>query len=141
MKLWVQSLAWLSGLRIRRFGSCGGGCRRGSDPKLLWLWLRPAATAPVRPLAWEPPYAAGVALKKKSTKVHKSCFVQQLFFESSVCWTLHQEGFFFFLKNIPSLEFLLWCNGISGISAAPGCRFSPCLAQWVKVTGVATAVV
>jgi len=26
---------------------------------LLWLWLRPAATAPVRPLAWEPPYTAG----------------------------------------------------------------------------------
>ena len=24
------------------------------------------ATAPIRPLAWEPPYAAGVALKKKT---------------------------------------------------------------------------
>ena len=29
------------------------------DPALLWLWHRPAATAPIRPLAWEPPYAAG----------------------------------------------------------------------------------
>jgi len=28
---------------------------------LLWLWCRPVATAPIRPLAWEPPYAAGVA--------------------------------------------------------------------------------
>ena len=35
------------------------------DPELLWLWGRPAATAPIRPLAWEPPYAAGVALKRQ----------------------------------------------------------------------------
>ena len=41
--------------------SCGVGCRRGSDTELLWLWCRPAATALVRPLVWEPPYAAGVA--------------------------------------------------------------------------------
>ena len=44
--------------------SCGVGCRRGSDPALLWLWRRPVATAPIRPLAWEPPYAAGAALEK-----------------------------------------------------------------------------
>ena len=41
--------------------SCGVGCRRSSDPALLWLWSRLAATALVRPLAWEPPYAAGAA--------------------------------------------------------------------------------
>ena len=28
---------------------------------MLWLWRRPVATAPIRPLAWEPPYAAGAA--------------------------------------------------------------------------------
>ena len=44
--------------------SCGVGRRRGSDPALLWLWHRPAATAPIQPLAWEPPYAAGAALEK-----------------------------------------------------------------------------
>ena len=48
------------------------GHRRGSDPVLLWLWRRPEATAPIRPLAWEPPYAAGVALEK--TKKKKSFF-------------------------------------------------------------------
>uniref|UniRef100_A0A4X1V611 Uncharacterized protein n=1 Tax=Sus scrofa TaxID=9823 RepID=A0A4X1V611_PIG len=37
--------------------SCGVGCRCGLDPALLWLWCRPVATAPIRPLAWEPPYA------------------------------------------------------------------------------------
>ena len=44
---------------------CGGGCRRGSDPAMLWLWCRPAATALIGLLAWEPPYAAGVALKRQ----------------------------------------------------------------------------
>ena len=44
--------------------SCGVDCRLGSDPALLWLWRRPVATAPIQPLAWEPPYAAGAALEK-----------------------------------------------------------------------------
>jgi len=30
------------------------------------------ATAPIRPLAWEPPYAAGVALEKAKTKTEKT---------------------------------------------------------------------
>ena len=37
--------------------SSGVGRRRSSDLALLWLWRRPAATALIRPLAWEPPYA------------------------------------------------------------------------------------
>ena len=44
--------------------SCGVGCRRGLDPALLWFWCRPVSTAPIGPLAWEPPYAAGVAQEK-----------------------------------------------------------------------------
>ena len=51
--------------------SCGVGCRRGSDPVLLWLWHRQVATASIQPLAWEPPYATGVALKDKKTKKKK----------------------------------------------------------------------
>ena len=31
---------------------------------LLWLWRRPASTASIGPLAWEPLYAARAALKK-----------------------------------------------------------------------------
>ena len=45
--------------------------RRGSDPALLWLWRRPAATAPIRPLAWELPYAAGVALEEAERQKKK----------------------------------------------------------------------
>ena len=44
--------------------SCGVGRRRGLDPVLLWLWRRPAATALMGSLAWEPPYAEGEALEK-----------------------------------------------------------------------------
>ena len=48
--------------------SYGVGHRRGSDLALLWLWCRPAAVVLIRPLGWEPPYAAGVALKSKKKK-------------------------------------------------------------------------
>ena len=53
------------------------------DPKLPWAvvwaadtariprWRRPAATALIRPLAWEPPYAAGVATEKTKEKKQK----------------------------------------------------------------------
>ena len=52
--------------------SCGVGRRRGLDPTLLWLWHRPAAIAPIRPLAWEPPHAAGAALEKTDKQTNKT---------------------------------------------------------------------
>ena len=51
--------------------SCGVGHRQGSGLEFLWLWYRPVTTAPIWLLAWEPPYASGVALKKK-TKQQKN---------------------------------------------------------------------
>ena len=52
--------------------SRGVGRRRGLDSELLWLWLRPVATAPIRSLAWEPPCATGAALEKdKKTEKKK----------------------------------------------------------------------
>ena len=55
--------------------SCGIGHKDGSDPMLLWLWCRPAAVALIQPLAWEPPHAVGVALKrKKDEKKRKKLF-------------------------------------------------------------------
>ena len=41
------------------------------DPLLLWLWCRLASAALIRPLAWELPYAAGVALKRGKKKISK----------------------------------------------------------------------
>ena len=51
--------------------SCGIGRRRGLDLVLLWLWCRLAAAAVIPLLAWEIPYAAGVALKRKIEKERK----------------------------------------------------------------------
>jgi len=57
--------------------SCGVRRRRGSDPALLWLWRRPVATALIRPLAWEPLYAAGEAkdMAKKKKKKKEGTFL------------------------------------------------------------------
>ena len=66
MRLGVRSLALLSGLRIQR---------------CLEQWCRPAATAPIQPLAWAPPYAKGAAqengkkTKKKKKSVETTCFI------------------------------------------------------------------
>ena len=55
--------------------SCGRGHRRGLD--LMWLWLWQAATAPIGPIAWEPPCAARVALKKQKKKKGKDGHVRE----------------------------------------------------------------
>ena len=64
----VQSLASLNGLRTQHCHELGVGHRHGSDPTLPWLWHRLAAVAPTGPLAWEPLYDAGAALKKTKDK-------------------------------------------------------------------------
>ena len=63
MRLLVQSLASLIGLRIQCCRELWCSCRHGLDLALLWLWCRPVTTAPIRPLAKELPYAAGAAIK------------------------------------------------------------------------------
>ena len=68
MRTQVRSLASVSGLRTGVAVVCVVGCRGGSDLALLWLRRRPAATPPTGPLAWEPPYATGVALKFSKKK-------------------------------------------------------------------------
>ena len=75
----VQSLASLSGLRIQRCRElwCRAQTRLGS--RVAVAWCRPAATAPIRPLAWKPLYAAGAALKKQT---NKKMFLQPTFFKS-----------------------------------------------------------
>ena len=64
MRSWVRSLTSISGFGIRRGHELW--CRL--DPAWLWLWRRPAAVAPIRPLAWEPTYAMDVALKRKEKR-------------------------------------------------------------------------
>ena len=49
-------------------GSTPGLTQWVKDPELLWLWCRLAPVALICPLAWEPPYATGEALKRQKTK-------------------------------------------------------------------------
>ena len=76
--------------------SCGVGRRCVSHPALLWLWHRPAAVAPIGPLAWEPPHAVGVVAlkKKKKTPPQKNKIKKVLFslthFNSPLCYQMMQ---------------------------------------------------
>ena len=83
--------------------SCGVGHRRSLDLVLLWLWCRLAAKAPIQPLAWEPPYASGSALKRQKTK------------KKVMCWSSH----------CGSVE-----TNLTSIDENTG--WIPGLAQWVK---------
>ena len=47
--------------------SCGVGCRHSSD--LALLWHRLAATTPIQPQGWEPPYAMDAVLKRQKKKI------------------------------------------------------------------------
>ena len=49
----------------------GLGCDCGPHLALLWLWRRAAATALIRPLAWELPYCTSAALKRKKKNKKK----------------------------------------------------------------------
>ena len=67
----VRSPASLSGLRIWLCLELWCGLQMWSDPKLLWLWCRPAVAALIQPLAWEFPYASGAALKRQKIIIIK----------------------------------------------------------------------
>ena len=123
MRMQIRSLALLSGLEIWHCLDCAVGCRRGSDPALLWLWCRPAATAPIWPLGWEPPYSVGVALKRqKEKKAHPV-------FPVSPLAPAHSP---LFLCSKCSLYFL------TSIFAQPGMSFPLCLPLIIPPSGGST---
>ena len=72
MRLSVWSLASLNGLRIQ---CCCELCCRSQTQLGSGI-----AVAPTRPLTWEPPYAVGVALKKKKL-IAPSCPAIRLCFQ------------------------------------------------------------
>ena len=63
MRMQVQSLASLSGLRPAIATRSGIGHRCSSDPALPWLWCRPARKLP---------YATGAALKRQKKPKQKT---------------------------------------------------------------------
>ena len=88
--------------------SCGVGHRLGSDPSLLWLWCRLAATAPlIQPLAWDLTYALGVALKKKKD----TCMVTVILYKIiivSLCEWVYLRVFVYVIGNFH--VFIVWIH-------------------------------
>ena len=74
---------------VKDLVSCGVVHRSSSDPSLLWLWCRPVAIAPIRPLACEPPCASGTALEKTKDTQQK---FKKLKNWSSRCGTVVNES-------------------------------------------------
>ena len=69
MRFRVQSLALLSGLRI--WHCCELWCRSQTRLGSRVAVALAKATAPIQPLAWEPPYATGAALEKAKRQKEK----------------------------------------------------------------------
>ena len=96
--------------------SCGVGHRRGSDPALLWLWHRPTATAPIRSLAWEPPYAVGAAQEITHTKKERNfilllpstdlLFLISYFLSFVLCISTTDIDDFYYFCLLPSASFI-----------------------------------
>ena len=53
-------------------GSIPGLVQWVKHPVLLWLWCKLAAVAQIRPVAWDPLYDAGAALKRQKTPPKKN---------------------------------------------------------------------
>ena len=85
-------------------GSIPGLTQWVKDPVLLWLWYRPVAA--IGPLAWEPPYATGVALKRQKRPKKRD----KKFFKKSLCY--HQTSV---LNLYPSMTYLFQIDHITAI--------------------------
>ena len=66
MRMWIQSLAPVSGLRIQHW--CELLCKSQTGLRSPVGWQ---IAALIHPLAWELPYAAGATLKSKNNKINK----------------------------------------------------------------------
>ena len=86
--------------------SCGVSRRCGSDLVLLWLWHRLAATAPIGPLAWEPPYAVGAAQenakRRPKKKKKKRPFNESQYLALLPYLSVFVFAFFFFSRAAPT---------------------------------------
>ena len=85
MRMRVQFLASLSGLRIWCCHDLWRRLQTWFRFFIAVLWRRPAAAAPIHPLAWKLPYAMGVALKRKKKKRERerdNCNIPMVAFSS-----------------------------------------------------------
>ena len=116
--------------------SCGVGHRHVSDLALTWLWCRPAAGAPIRPLAWEPPYdtyTKNVEINQMNPEPCPHNLDTQTVILSGKCNndTRYKDS-----TKKGEVGVLLWCSGLRiqcchcnsccGICSIPGLGTSAC---------------
>ena len=82
MRMQVQSLVLLSGLRMWCWHELQCRLKTWLRSQLLWLLCRLAAVALIWPLAWECPYAASKALKRKKKKKKSQEKLENSFIET-----------------------------------------------------------
>ena len=82
---------------------------------MLWLWCRPAATAPIQPLAWEPSYTRGTALRRQKEKKTQRLQDPWRFFSYEVIYR-ESNSHTFFSQLLCSEG--TWQEGLTW----PGCR-------------------
>ena len=100
-------------------GSIPGIAQWVKDLALLWLWHRLAPIALIQPLAWEPPYATGVALKRQKKKKDFSKKEN------------HQNSLVAQWVKEPALA-LLWLGSLLWHRFDPWARNFPMLGAWPK---------
>lgn len=83
--------------------SSGVGHRHSSDPALLWLQHSLAAVALIQLLAWELPYAADAALKRRKKR---ECL---LLIPHLLASLLFPRFFFFYSRILQFLELSFSC--------------------------------
>ena len=76
---------------------------------LLWLWCRPVATALIRRLAWDSPYAASAALEKKDKKPKRIAQCLAIHMDSSTLRNSDSEdpGLLVIVMPIKTVEILI----------------------------------
>ena len=73
MRMWVQSLASLSGLRIQHCCELWHRSQTWLGSHIAVALAYAAAIVLIGPLAWKPPYAAGVALRRQKDQKKIVC--------------------------------------------------------------------
>jgi len=124
--------------------SCAIGHRCSPDLVLLWLWCRLAAVALIRPLAWEPPYATGAALK---TKLENESFffffykIWSIFKELLLClapmWVSLPMSYFRAVSQFATASWISWVETHLGFKAR---YFGLISGGWLKSWGVQCGV-